>query len=94
MPGIDIRHLGDALEGEARDVAAAQAAWQVASRMLRDPAIQFVLLDELNIALVKGYIDVEEVLGAVDARPPMQHVVITGRGAPDAGRRAASGHGW
>jgi cob(I)alamin adenosyltransferase len=42
------------------------------------------LLDELNIALVKQYVAVEQVLAAVAARPPRQHVVITGRGAPDA----------
>ncbi len=47
------------------------------------PAYDFVLLDELNIALVKQYIQLEQVLTAVAARPPRQHVVITGRGAPD-----------
>lgn len=50
--------------------------------MLADPRYDFVLLDELNIALVKEYVALEEVLAAVAARPPRQHVVITGRGAP------------
>lgn len=67
-----------------RDIAAAQAAWAVAARMLADEDVDFVLLDELNIALVKGYVGVEQVLAALAARPPRQHVVITGRGAPDA----------
>ncbi|KGM54626.1 Cob(I)yrinic acid a,c-diamide adenosyltransferase [Lysobacter daejeonensis GH1-9] len=67
-----------------RDIAAAQAAWAVAARMLADEDVDFVLLDELNIALVKEYIGVEQVLAALAARPPRQHVVITGRGAPDA----------
>lgn len=67
-----------------RDVAAAQAAWAVAARMLADEAYDFVLLDELNIALVKEYVGVEQVLAALAARPQRQHVVITGRGAPDA----------
>jgi cob(I)alamin adenosyltransferase len=70
-------------QDKARDIAAAQAAWKIAAGMLADPAYDFVLLDELNIALVKQYVQLEQVLAAVAARPPRQHVVITGRGAPD-----------
>jgi cob(I)alamin adenosyltransferase len=71
-------------QDKARDIQAAQAAWQVAAHMLSDDSLDFVLLDELNIALVKGYVDVAQVCEALQARPPQQHVVITGRGAPDA----------
>ena len=70
-------------QDKARDIAAATAAWEEAERMLRDPAYDFVLLDELNIALVKGYIPLDRVLQAFAARPERQHVVVTGRGAPD-----------
>ena len=70
-------------QDKARDIQAAQAAWQVAANMLVDESLDFVLLDELNIALVKGYIDLDIVCAALKARPPRQHVVITGRGAPD-----------
>ncbi|MFC5743881.1 cob(I)yrinic acid a,c-diamide adenosyltransferase [Dyella tabacisoli] len=70
-------------QDKARDIAAAQAAWQVAAGMLADPEYDFVLLDELNIALVQQYVQLEQVLTALAARPPNQHVVITGRGAPD-----------
>ncbi|XUP38156.1 cob(I)yrinic acid a,c-diamide adenosyltransferase (plasmid) [Xanthomonas axonopodis pv. vasculorum] len=52
--------------------------WETQDRARYD----FVLLDELNIALLKDYIALDEVLAAVAARPPGQHVVITGRGAP------------
>ena len=71
-------------QDKARDIRAAEAAWQVAAGMLTDPQYDFVLLDELNIALVKGYIDVEKACEALRTRPPQQHVVVTGRGAPDA----------
>jgi len=71
-------------QDKARDIQAAEAAWQVASQMLSDSTIDFILLDELNIALVKGYVDVAKVCEALKSRPPQQHVVITGRGAPDA----------
>jgi cob(I)alamin adenosyltransferase len=70
-------------QDKARDIQAADAAWQVAAGMLADARYDFVLLDELNIALVKGYLDVAVVGAALAARPPQQHVVITGRGAPD-----------
>lgn len=70
-------------QDKVRDIAAAQAAWNIAAGMLADPTYDFVLLDELNIALVKQYVQLGQVLAAVAARPPRQHVVITGRGAPD-----------
>lgn len=67
----------------ARDMAAARAAWNEAKAMLADETFEFVLLDELNIALVKNYLPLDEVLAALKARPRHQHVVITGRGAMD-----------
>ncbi|WP_225773085.1 cob(I)yrinic acid a,c-diamide adenosyltransferase [Pseudomonas sp. Marseille-Q5115] len=64
-----------------RDIAAAEAAWQVAQELLGDPAVDFVLLDELNIALKHGYLDVERVVADLKARPPLQHAIVTGRAA-------------
>ena len=64
-----------------RDVEKAREAWAVARRYLQDPAIALVLLDEVNIALKHGYLDPIEVLADLAARPPMQHVVLTGRHA-------------
>ena len=71
-------------QDRSRDIEKANAAWDVARGMLRDPGINLVLLDELNIALKLGYLDVETVVADLQQRPPMQHVVITGRGAPEA----------
>ena len=85
--GLTYRVMGEGFTWEtqdkSRDIEKAQAAWQVAAAMLADPAYDFVLLDELNIALVKDYIQLQQVVDALAARPPNQHVVITGRGAPD-----------
>ena len=64
-----------------RDVACAQRAWERAKAFLSDPAIGMVVLDELNIALKYRYLDVNQVVADLQARPPMQHVVVTGRGA-------------
>ncbi|MBU1331363.1 MAG: cob(I)yrinic acid a,c-diamide adenosyltransferase [Gammaproteobacteria bacterium] len=64
-----------------RDVLKAQQAWEVARGLLNDPAIGLVLLDELNIALKYGYLELDAVLADIEARPLLQHVVVTGRGA-------------
>lgn len=66
-----------------RDIAKAQEAWKMAKGFLSDPSIGMVLFDELNIALKYKYLDVDTVIADLLERPAMQHVVITGRGAPD-----------
>lgn len=85
---VDYHVMGEGYTWETqdrdRDTGAASAAWAVAARMLADPAYDFVLLDELNIALSKEYVVLDAVLAALAARPGRQHVVITGRGAPQA----------
>ncbi len=65
-----------------RDIAKAREAWAVAAELLADPEIGLVVLDELNIALKYGYLDLDPVLADVESRPMLQHVVVTGRGAP------------
>ena len=69
-------------QNRERDVAKAAQAWEQARAFLSDPAIGLVVLDELNIALKYRYLDVHTVIDDLLARPPMQHVVITGRAAP------------
>ncbi|TVQ52624.1 MAG: cob(I)yrinic acid a,c-diamide adenosyltransferase [Rhodobacteraceae bacterium] len=65
-----------------RDVAAARNGWRIAQEQIRDPAIRFVLLDEINIALRYDYLDVAEVVAFLKAeKPPMTHVCLTGRNA-------------
>ena len=85
---VDYHVMGEGYTWEtqdkSRDIATAGMAWQAAAAMLADARYDFVLLDELNIALVKGYVDVARVCEALRTRPPQQHVVVTGRGAPDA----------
>ena len=66
-----------------RDIAKAQQAWELAKGFLADPAIGLILFDELNIALKYRYLDVDTVIADLLDRPAMQHVVITGRGAPE-----------
>lgn len=69
-------------QDKARDIAAARAGWEKSKELIRDPAIRMVLLDEINIALRYDYLDLGEVLDFLTAeKPPMTHVVLTGRNA-------------
>ncbi|UOD32964.1 cob(I)yrinic acid a,c-diamide adenosyltransferase [Massilia violaceinigra] len=70
-------------QNRERDIEKAEEAWALAKGFLSDPAIGLVLFDELNIALKYKYLDVHAVIADLLDRPGMQHVVITGRGAPD-----------
>ncbi len=66
----------------ARDKAAARAGWEKAKELIRDPENRMVLLDEINIALRYDYLDLAEVVAFLrDEKPPMTHVVLTGRNA-------------
>jgi len=72
-------------QDRARDVRMAEAAWETAKGLIRDPAIRMVLLDEINIALRYDYLDVEEVVAFLQSeKPEMTHVVLTGRNAKEA----------
>ena len=66
-----------------RDVAAAQKAWEMAKEMIADPSYGMVILDELNIVLRYDYLDLQEVIDGLAARPEMLHVVVTGRNAKE-----------
>jgi len=66
-------------QNKEADTAAAQLAWQEAKLLLQDPNIHIILLDELTYMVTYGYIELEEVIEALNNRPAMQHVVITGR---------------
>ena len=63
------------------DIAAAEKTWTEAAALLQNPDINVVILDELTYMLTYGYLDKEMVLGALENRPPQQHVVVTGRNA-------------
>jgi cob(I)alamin adenosyltransferase len=68
-------------QDRARDIAAAERAWARARDLMANPAIRLVVLDELNIALRYDHLDINDVVAALKARRPDQHVVVTGRNA-------------
>lgn len=67
-----------------RDIEKALTAWQKAKEYIRDPEFRLVLLDEINIAIKLGYLRVDEVLRGLEEKPDNNHVILTGRGAPQA----------
>ena len=68
----------------ARDVAAAERAWNKAVDLMNDHTFSLVILDELNIALRYDYLDLDAVLAALAGRRAGLHVVVTGRNAKPA----------
>lgn len=63
------------------DTAAAVETWQQAKKWLADDSIDLVLLDELTYMVSYDYLDLDEVISAIENRPKMQSVIVTGRGA-------------
>ncbi len=71
-------------QDRARDIAACQRAWAEAQRLMADPALALLVLDELNIALRYDYLPLDDVIATLSSRRPDLHVVVTGRNAkPD-----------
>ncbi|MDG2785926.1 cob(I)yrinic acid a,c-diamide adenosyltransferase [Vibrio parahaemolyticus] len=68
-------------QNKTADTEAAQLVWKECKRMLQDDSIDVILFDELTYMVSYGYIDLDEVVEALNNRPKMQSVVITGRGA-------------
>jgi cob(I)alamin adenosyltransferase len=88
LPGMRWHVMGEGFTWETqdpdRDAAAARAAWAVAAGYLADPAIGLVVLDEMTYAFKYQWLALDPVLAAFAARPPRQHVIVTGRAAPEA----------
>ncbi|WP_294332777.1 cob(I)yrinic acid a,c-diamide adenosyltransferase [uncultured Sphingomonas sp.] len=85
---VEFKPMGEGFtwdtQDRARDIAVTRTAWEEVKRMIADPSYDMVLADELNIVLRYDYLPLDEVLAIFAARPPMQHVIATGRNAPDA----------
>lgn len=62
------------------DIAAAEATWAHAEKLLQDDSYHLVILDELTYMLAYKYLDEEKVLSALRNRPAEQSIVVTGRG--------------
>lgn len=68
-------------QDRARDVAAAERAWEAAEKLMADPSIRMIVLDELNISLRYDHLDIAKVVASLQARRKDLHIVVTGRNA-------------
>ncbi|MBO9472665.1 cob(I)yrinic acid a,c-diamide adenosyltransferase [Shimia sp. R10_1] len=65
-----------------RDIAKAEAGWELAKELIRNPENRFVMLDEINIALRNDYLNIDKVVDfLLSEKPEMTHVLLTGRNA-------------
>jgi cob(I)alamin adenosyltransferase len=84
---VTIKAMGEGFTWETqdrdRDIAHAREGWEEAKRMINDPELRLVMLDELNIVLRYDYLPWEEVKAVLEARPDDKHIIITGRNAKD-----------
>jgi len=65
-----------------RDRQLVQQAWEQSLLYLASAERKLVVLDEVNVALKLGYLELAQVLEGLALRPPLTHVALTGRGAP------------
>ena len=82
-PLIDWHVMGHGFTWETQDreqdIAAAQQAWGIAEKLLADESYGMLVFDEMSYMFKYGYLEVEPVVEALQRRPKMQNVMITGR---------------
>jgi len=85
QPNCEWHVLGDGFtwdtQDRQQDIETSEKGWEVAKKMLADTSYDLVVLDELTYLLSYDYLDKDQVLNDLMARPDMQHVVVTGRSA-------------
>lgn len=86
QPAVEWLVLGEGFTWETqnleKDQATAVRAWEKVKVMLQDESIHMVVLDELTYPIKYNWLDLDTILNDIAARPAMQHVIVTGRGAP------------
>ena len=85
-PKLTWHVMGDGFTWETQnpeqDQLSAKVAWDLVKQYLQDASVDVLILDEFTYTLKYQWLEIGEVVSAIQNRPPMQHVVVTGRGAP------------
>jgi len=86
--GVEVRALGDGFTWRSKDMEQtadlARAQWVVCREAILAGNHDIVILDEFTYPMTYGWVPVEEAVRTLRERPPMTHVIITGRNAPQA----------
>jgi len=84
LPEVEFYQMGTGFtwdtQDRSSDIEAAVRTWAHAKLMLSDPSYNLVVLDELTYMLAYDYLGEDEVISALQSRPPEQSVIVTGRG--------------
>jgi cob(I)alamin adenosyltransferase len=67
-----------------KDKQAAEAVWKQVLPLFSDPDCRLIVLDEITYMYKYKYLDIDELISALNNRPKQQNVIITGRAAPKA----------
>ncbi|MHA7859541.1 MAG: cob(I)yrinic acid a,c-diamide adenosyltransferase [Henriciella sp.] len=85
LGSVDWHTMGEGFtwdtQDKARDIAAAEAAFDRASELMTSGDYDLVVLDEINIALRYDYLSVDAVIEALKSRSQRTSVILTGRDA-------------
>jgi cob(I)alamin adenosyltransferase len=88
LPQLTFLVMGEGFTWESddlsRDKRAAQEAWNKSRELIASGEYQLVVLDELTYAIHYGFIELQDVLTALESRPAGVNVAVTGRNAPEA----------
>jgi len=66
---------------EAMDIHKAHQGLRAFKRAMKGNLYDLIILDEINMAIHFGLLSVEEVIEAIEQKPPELHLVLTGRNA-------------
>ena len=87
LGGIDWEKMGDGWTWTSRDLEhsadLAREGWAEVRRRIEDERYELLLLDEFTYPMAFGWVDAGEVVDVLVNRPGFQHVIVTGRDAPD-----------
>lgn len=86
--GLEMRAMGDGFTWRSQDLDKtadlAVAHWEDCKEIIASGEYDVIVLDEFTYPMHYGWIDTNDVIEVLKNRPEMQHIIITGRNAPDA----------
>ena len=84
-PNIGIKAMGEGFTWEtkdkARDTKVAHEAWGFCKALIEKNEHDLLIFDEINNAIDYGYLDVGDVVRALQSKPKDMHIILTGRNA-------------
>ena len=86
--GLEMRAMGDGFTWRSQDLDKpadlAVAHWEDCKKIITSGEYDLIVLDEFTYPMHYGWVDTNEVIEVLKNRPEMQHIIITGRNAPEA----------